>query len=175
MTRDSEPALLGAVSRSCSAVHLQRQLPAPPERVWAAWTDPERLGRWLAPVEHGAPGPGATFVLRMAPMQTATCTVTRWEPPRLLELVWDYTGEGPSRLRLELSGIDGGTRLALKHDQLEQTDDPVDYGAGWHAHLETLSADLTGEPPPVFEDIFPRLHAAYAAQDATGQQEVRKL
>jgi len=100
----------------------------------------------------------------MAPTQTATCTVTRWEPPRLLELVWDYTGEGPSRLRLELTGVDDGTRLTLKHDQLGQTDDPVDYGAGWHAHLETLAADLTGKQPPVFEDIFSRLHAAYAAQ-----------
>jgi uncharacterized protein YndB with AHSA1/START domain len=31
------------------AVRLQRTIPAPPERVYRAWLDPELLRRWLAP------------------------------------------------------------------------------------------------------------------------------
>lgn len=31
------------------AVRLQRTIPAPPERVYRAWLDPELMRRWLAP------------------------------------------------------------------------------------------------------------------------------
>lgn len=160
----SERSDWGVFSPVEPAVHLERQLRASPVEVWAAWIDSERLSRWLAPIERGAPGPGATFVLHMAADETATCTVTRWEPPQLLELVWDYSGEGPSRFRLELWAEDGGgTHLVLDHDRLGDTD-PLDYAAGWHAHLELLSAYLVGAPAPVFDEIFLPLRAVYAAQ-----------
>lgn len=161
MTEERIPT--GAVSRARAAVHLERLLDAPRDRVWALWTDPERLGRWLAPVERGVPGPGATFVLRMEADRTATCTVERWEPPRLLELAWDYSGEGPSRFRLELRAEHGGTRLLIDHDRLDAAD-PVEYGAGWHAHLELLAAHLAGAQAPAFDEVFLPLREAYAAQ-----------
>lgn len=87
--------LLGHVDRAAGAVHLARHLPVPPHVVWAALTDPARLSAWLAPVESGAPGDGATFVIRMNPRETATCTVVGWDPPHELRLTWDYTDEGP--------------------------------------------------------------------------------
>jgi len=31
------------------AVRLQRTIPAPPERVYRAWLDPELMRRWFAP------------------------------------------------------------------------------------------------------------------------------
>ena len=170
----SEPTDPGAVSWTRAAVHLERRLSAAPRRVWAAWTDAGWLSRWLGPVERGVPGPGATFVLRMAAAETATCTVTRWEPPRLLELVWDYSGERPSRLRLELRAEDAGTHLVLDHDRLDGADGPLDYGAGWQAHLAVLAANLAGTPMPVFDKIFPPLRAAYAAQPAADRDDGRE-
>ncbi|MDZ5446673.1 SRPBCC domain-containing protein [Micromonospora sp. 4G57] len=32
-----------------TAVRLHRDLPAPPEKVYRAWLDPDLLRRWLAP------------------------------------------------------------------------------------------------------------------------------
>lgn len=163
-------AVLGTVSRSRAAVHLERTLPAGIEKVWAAWTQPERMGGWLAPVE-GVPGPDATFVLKMDVEETATCTIKHWEPPRLLELIWDYTGEGPSRLRIELSEsstVDGGTRLVLDHDQLANSN-PADYGAGWHVELECLHAYLTGTAKPDFDQRFAELKPLYAAATEGGE------
>ena len=32
-----------------TTVHLQRTIPAPPERVYRAWLDPAALIRWMAP------------------------------------------------------------------------------------------------------------------------------
>jgi uncharacterized protein YndB with AHSA1/START domain len=146
-------------------VHLERTLPAGIEVVWAAWTDPERMAGWLAPVD-GVPGSGARFVLAMDADETATCTVTRWEPPRLLELTWDYTGEGPSRLRLELLELDGGgTRLVLDHDQLTDHD-VADYGAGWHVELELLHAYLEGAAKPDFARRYGELKPLYDAAAA---------
>jgi len=153
---------LGSVSLTRTAVHLERRLSAPPVQVWSAWTDPVRLGRWLAPVESGVPGPGQTFVLRMAPSETATCTVTTWEPPKRLDLIWDYSGEGRSRFRLRLHGLEnGGTHVLLDHDRLHSTSNLIEYAAGWHTHVEGLVAHLAGAPRPDFDSTFRSLHAAY--------------
>ncbi|GAA0911223.1 SRPBCC family protein [Nonomuraea longicatena] len=154
---------LGSLTRG--AVHLDRVLKAPPARVWAMWTEPERLARWLGPVESGAPGPGATFTLGMEPGVRATCTVTAWEPERLLELDWHYPGEGDSRLRITLEPAEGGTRLVLDHDRLDDAG-PVEYGAGWHTYLDLLAADLEERQAPRFDERFRELRAAYGSRSA---------
>lgn len=175
---------LGTVDRQAGAVHLERHLVASATRVWDALTDPDRLGTWLGPVEAGRPGPGATFVVRMDDTETATCTVTTWDPPHRLELTWDYTGEGPSQLRIALADTEDGCRLVLDHVRLDV--DPVSYGAGWHAHLDELAAVLetegtavvtaTGGPDrtrfaAAYADLFPRYAAV--ATDAAAAEEVR--
>lgn len=134
--------LLGTVDRAAGAVHLERTLPAAPDEVWDALTDPARLHAWLAPVQEGQPGPERTFVLRMNDRETATCTVTTWNPPHELRLTWDYTDEGPSELSFRLSELDGQTRITLAHTRIPA--DAVQYGAGWHVHLDHLAAHLTG-------------------------------
>lgn len=159
--------LLGTVDLAAGTVHLRRTLPAPPAEVWDALTDPARLGAWLAPVIDGRPAPGATYVLQMNDEETATCTVTAWDPPRELALVWDYTGEGRSELSLRLSEVDGQTRLTLRQSRIPG--DPVRYSAGWHVHLDRLAAHLGGadgtESGCAGEDFmtaYRKLHARYA-------------
>lgn len=137
----STPPLLGTVDRATGSVHLERTLPAPPRVVWDALTDPTRLHEWLAPVERGKPADGE-FVLRMNSSETATCTVITWDPPRELRVTWDYTDEGPSELSFQLSEADGHTLLTVEHVQIPA--DPVQYGAGWHAHIDRLAARLSG-------------------------------
>ncbi|WP_052668564.1 SRPBCC family protein [Nitriliruptor alkaliphilus] len=170
--------LLGTVDRDAGAVHLERVLSVPPHEVWAALTDPARLRAWLGHVIEGRPGPAARFVLRMDDQETATCTVTTWDPPRELGLTWDYTGEGPSVLRLGLVDIGGGTRLTLDHERLPV--DPVQYGAGWHAHLDALDGHLTGAAAfeegcegadfaAAFDDLMPR-YAAVAVGGASHER-----
>src|SRR5918997_6482172 len=58
-------------------------------------------------------------------------------------MMWDYTDEGPSELSLQLSELGAGqTRLILEHTRIAA--DAVQYGAGWHVHLDHLCAYLTG-------------------------------
>lgn len=164
------PPLLGTVDRTAGAVHLERTLPAPVSDVWAALTDPARLGVWLGEVLEGRPGPDATFVLRMDGEERAVCTVRTWQPPHELVLTWDYTGEGPSQLRIALTAAGAGTHLVLEHERLAV--DPVQYGAGWHVHLDHLAAHLGEDAGDLrgaaFQAAYRRLHRRYA-EVATGR------
>ncbi|GAA4767521.1 SRPBCC family protein [Actinomycetospora chibensis] len=162
--------LLGTVDRAAGTVHLERRLASPASRVWAALTQPGRLGDWLAPVESGAPGPDATFVLRMNGDETARCTVMSWDPPHELRLTWDYTGEPPSELVLRLVPDGDGTLLRLDHTRLDV--DVVQYGAGWHVHLGNLAVHLDGRDVgsagcdgPTFLAAWESLAPRYAATD----------
>jgi uncharacterized protein YndB with AHSA1/START domain len=162
--------LLGAVDRAAGTVRLERRLAASVDRVWAALTDPARLGDWLAPVESGAPGPDGVFVLRMNGDETATCTVTGWDPPHELRLTWDYTGEPASELVLRLEPVGDGTLLRLDHTRLDV--DVVQYGAGWHVHLDNLDVHLGGGDVRAegcagasFMDAWESLAPRYAATD----------
>jgi hypothetical protein len=65
-------------------------------------------------IERRFPAPSATAALAEHPPGRATCTVTAWQPPVVLELRWRFTGEAPeSRVRYALSEVDGATPLAV--------------------------------------------------------------
>jgi uncharacterized protein YndB with AHSA1/START domain len=124
------------------AVRFERHYPAGPAQVWATLTEPERLRRWLAEVVDGRLEPGGEFTFRWDgdDDQTARCRVRLFEPPKVLELSWSFTGEPDSVLRIELAAAGAGTLLVLDHRQLPP-DQAAGYGAGWQAHLDAL-ADL---------------------------------
>lgn len=135
------------------AVRLERHIAASVKEVWDALTGSESIPRWLAQIRSGEVGPGTTFELVMEdePLEIARCTVAVFEPSRALELNWDYTGEPPSVLRLELRPDGAGTLLVLDHYGIET---PAGYGAGWHAHLDLLKAVATGAERPRWGERF---------------------
>jgi uncharacterized protein YndB with AHSA1/START domain len=103
-------------------ITMSIELPAPPDRVWQALTDPAALGEWLMPVEEFAPVPGQRFRLRATPMPgwdgVVHCEVLDVDAPRRLSYRWQG-----SRMRTAtvvtwtLTPLDdGGTRLHLHHD-----------------------------------------------------------
>jgi uncharacterized protein YndB with AHSA1/START domain len=85
--------------------------------------------------------------------------VTAWDPSRKLALTWDYTDEGRSDLSVELSEVDGGTRLVLDHVKIGI--DPIEYGAGWQARLESMVHYLAGETDREFRARFDELVPLY--------------
>jgi uncharacterized protein YndB with AHSA1/START domain len=142
------------------AVRLERTIAAPPAEVWDALTNPERIPRWLADIRSGEVGPGGEFELLMddEAMEIARCTVTVFEPPRVFEVRWDYTGEPASVLRLELHDNGPDTRLVLDHRGVPNA---RGYGAGWHAHLDLLEAVATGAERPRWTDRFSAVRPEY--------------
>ena len=145
-----------------------RDLHHPPDKVWAALTDPAQLREWAPFDADGSLGKaGATVKLTTvgAPMLHVTeTTVTRAEAPKVLEYNW-----GGGDVRWELAAFGGGTRLTLWSDIDRRF---ISMGAaGWHICFDVLDHLLSGTPigrivgPEAMKfGGWQRLNAEYAKQ-----------
>ena len=128
------------------SVLLRRVYDAPIKDVWSACTDPDRLSRWLGPIE-GDLRVGGAFQLK----DNAGGEILRCEEPRLIKVTW-VLGEGmPTEVEVRLApGDDGSTLFELEHaspaeivDELVRTYGPggtIGIGGGWD--LALLGLDL---------------------------------
>ncbi|PSL00230.1 uncharacterized protein YndB with AHSA1/START domain [Murinocardiopsis flavida] len=166
---------------------LRRIFDAPVDEVWRACTDPDRIGRWLAPVA-GDLRPGGTFQIE----GDAGGEILRCEEPRVLKVTW-VLGEGmPSEVEVRLSeGADGATAFELENASPAETVDqivrkygpvgPVGIGGGWDLTLLALDRYLRGEEfdaatwtgaPQVREFIIGSIRAwAAVSQDVWGSTD----
>jgi uncharacterized protein YndB with AHSA1/START domain len=142
-----------------------RELRHPPEKVWAALTQPAQLQKWspyTADRDLGALGDATLTMIDGDTTEDLPASVSRAEPPLLLE----YT-LGTDRLRWELAATDSGTRLTLRHT-LKDRDWVPKVAAGWHICLVVAEQQLDGQPigPIRGEDArnygWDELRAAYA-------------
>ena len=136
-----------------SVLRVERWLKHPPEKVWRAMTEPERLADWF-------PGK-VTIDLRAGGALTfddgaddadgsgETGTVTDLDPPRLIAYTW-----GTDHLRWELHPDGEGTRLVLLHT-FDDRAGAASFGAGWHTCIVALDLALDGRPgaDPGVDDI----------------------
>jgi uncharacterized protein YndB with AHSA1/START domain len=120
-----------------------RTLRHPPERVWAALTDPQQLPAW-APFTADRPldrvGDIVLTMIDGEKREDMPSTVLRVEPPHLLEHTWDT-----DLLRWELRPAPPGTRLTLRHTIAERSWVPK-VAAGWHLCLVVAERLLDGDP-----------------------------
>ena len=84
-------------------------------------------------------------------------------PPRVLAYSFmDPSCDLASNVRFELEERDGKVLLVFTHSHL-----PPEFmahvGAGWHVHLDTLVAIMSGEEPVEFLPAFGELFGKYAA------------
>jgi uncharacterized protein YndB with AHSA1/START domain len=120
------------------AVRLERRLPDPPEIVWAAITERERLRAWFpcdVIVSDGEWVPGAeiSFPFPADVMDlTLTGEVLEVDRPNLLVYTW-----GEETLRFELAPDAGGTLLTLI-DELP-ANAAARNAAGWDNCLDRLA------------------------------------
>jgi uncharacterized protein YndB with AHSA1/START domain len=120
-----------------------RDLRHPPERVWAALTEPAQLGEWAPFLADRDLGTVGDAVLTMVDGDTAVdlqAVVRRAEPPNLLEYTW-----GTDLLRWELAATEAGTRLTLRHT-VQDRDLVPKVTAGWHLCLDVAEHLLDGAP-----------------------------
>lgn len=139
------------------AFDLDRTYPAPPERVWEAWTRADVLERWVCPdtawrvssCEVDA-REGGGYRLRFGPRPTGdayseTATFTVYEPVERLVLDVLTSGEGmseTSRCTVLLLPVDGGTRLELTVEGLSDATTAEQMRVGWQWCLEGIAAQL---------------------------------
>jgi uncharacterized protein YndB with AHSA1/START domain len=120
-----------------------RDLRHPPEKVWAALTEPEQLRAWspcTADRNLGSIGPATLTMIDSETSVSMPSMVSQAEPPTLLEYTW-----GPDALRFELAALDSGTRLTLRHTMKDRDALPK-VAAGWHLCFVVAEHLLAGDP-----------------------------
>lgn len=161
--------LLGVVTRTGSSgtVVLRQTYRTDVDDLWEALTTPDRLARWLAPVEGDLREGGEYRIVFVADDdgQRAWGTIEVCEAPRRLEVTWEFPGEPAGRVVATVGEAPGGAELTLTHTGLAHGSD-VGYAAGWQVYLEHLGAVLDGVESPDFWSRWEGLRDAYATQVA---------
>lgn len=166
---------------TCGEVRFVRILPGPIERVWQYLTDPEKRGLWLA---RGTTDlrVGGKVMLEFYNTKISeagdiipekyredcqdgcnfTGTILRCEPP----YVYSHNWGGPeSEVTYELSEVGDNVQLVLTHRKLgDDKDQLISVSAGWHTHVDILSAKLEGSQPPSFWSRHTLLEKEYEAK-----------
>jgi uncharacterized protein YndB with AHSA1/START domain len=145
-----------------------RDLHHPVDKVWRALTEPAELEAWFPSTIDGDRVAGAplkfVFPFEDAPVMEGTMRVC--DPPSTIEFDW-----GGDVLRIELSPIDGGTRLTLTDTFTEYGKAARDAG-GWHACMDNLGYALEGVEPPYdkddrWKDVSPWYYANFPPEATT--------
>ena len=132
---------------------LKRHYNAPPAKVFAAWTDPEKLARWFGP--EGVTRVEAKIDLRVGgPFQIKALTPTDEhnvggvyrEVVQNAKLVftwaWKSTPERQSLVTVLFSPDGDGTLLTLTHEQFFDDEARDRHRQGWTGALDKLARML---------------------------------
>lgn len=100
-------------------ITVEAVYPHPPEHVWRALTDPDRLEAWLMENDF-EPRVGHRFRFREKPRPgwrgIVDCEVLEVDEPRRLSYSWRGHEDGePTVVTFTLEPVEGGTRLRLEH------------------------------------------------------------
>ena len=130
-----------------SQLRFTRALAHPPDKVWAAITEPEHLAHWFPTTIEGERVVGAPlrFSFPGGQLPSFDGEMLAYEPPSVMEFRW-----GPDVVRLELREVEDGTVLTLL-DTLDQRGKAARDGAGWHTCLDALERDLADDPGDLAE------------------------
>jgi uncharacterized protein YndB with AHSA1/START domain len=170
---DVKTADLGKIVNT-HTVRFERLLPAPINSVWEHLTSSAGLGTWLCPdaqVDHRVGGrvelPFPTPDPESSRLWIIRGLVSEFAPPKTLAYSWfESSGDLSSNLRIELEPRGQETLLVLTHSRIAPEFMPR-VGAGWHSHLEVLTAVLRGEKSfdhmPMYTELLPKYSVAIAA------------
>lgn len=156
-----------------ATLKIERMLPGPVERVWDYLTKSDLRRKWLAAgdmeMRVGAPfefvwrndeltDPPGTRPEGMPDEFRMECAITEVEPMRRLAFTWGSNG-GSVTIELEPRGKQ--VLLTLVHRRLVERSSLLNVGAGWHAHLDLLAAQIAGAASDPHWDHWSRLRQDY--------------
>jgi uncharacterized protein YndB with AHSA1/START domain len=133
---------------------LKRRINAPPAKVYAAWTDPQKLMGWFGP--EGAKALSAEADVRVGGRYHIVFVMPDGEehdvsgsyrdvvPAERLVFSWMWKSmpDRPSRVTISLKADGGGTLLTLTHEELYDEATRDDHRTGWAGALDNLERYL---------------------------------
>lgn len=134
-------------------LRLTRRYPAPAEKVWRAWTDPQALSQWFGPAETTAVTQaeldvrvGGAWRIRFQTRDGVEHQVSgryeEVEPHRRLVFTWAWqsTPERVSLVTIALRPVAGGTELDFCHTQFFDRAARDNHERGWTGIFAKLDA-----------------------------------
>jgi uncharacterized protein YndB with AHSA1/START domain len=154
MATKSSVAAAGLVTRP--SLTLKRRLDAPPAKVYAAWTDPEKIARWFGPAQVVAGSVRADIDARIGGRYRVSFKTADGEhnevagvyremvPNQKLSFSWAWhsTPERESQVTVSLKPDGDGTLLTLLHEQLFDSAARDGHENGWIGTLDKLEEYL---------------------------------
>ena len=137
-----------------TSLRLERLIAAPPELLFALWTEPQELVRWWAPEGYEAAvsaldtRPGGSWRTTLSSSdggRRAMSGVYRIvEPPHRLAFTWAWDDENGARgheteVVVNFEATAGGTRLVLLQQRFENGQMRDRHTAGWSSSFDRLA------------------------------------
>jgi uncharacterized protein YndB with AHSA1/START domain len=135
-------------------IELERRIAAPPETVFAYFTDAERYRLWQGIEAELDPRPGGLFRVTMNDIgHVARGLFLEVEPPTRLVFSWGWEGidgllPGESTVEVQLVPDGDSTLLRLRHSGLPSESACQIHAYGWGVGLDSLveAAHARGDP-----------------------------
>ena len=143
-----------------STIRIEKHIPAPPEQVFAAWVDLDRMADWYAPSDDFGPTigevdpqvGGAYRIGMLLPGRTDYRFVSghysRVDAPRTLSFTWVWEPYQPgwpeTQITVEFRPGEGGTDLVLTHERFRDEADKDRHAEGWQGCLDRLGRKFGG-------------------------------
>jgi uncharacterized protein YndB with AHSA1/START domain len=127
------------MSEADEAVHAEIAIDAPIAAVYAMFTDPSRLVRWIGIRAMLEPKPGGQFRFELMPGEFCSGRYLELEPPNRVVFTWGWESgalpvePGSSTVSVELTESGGVTHVRLTHSGL--SDAMRDHHAGGWANF----------------------------------------
>ncbi|MGE3272791.1 MAG: SRPBCC domain-containing protein [Chloroflexota bacterium] len=147
------------------SIEREITIAARPEIIFAYFTDPERMARWLVSEATLDARPGGSLSLLVAGQHRASGHYVDIDPPRRVVFTFGWEGEGSvippgrSRVEIDLTPAGQGTILRFRHVGVPEIT-LADHTHGWEHYLGRLSIAAAGGDPG------PDTNADQAADDA---------
>jgi uncharacterized protein YndB with AHSA1/START domain len=143
------------------ALVIRRVLNAPRDHVFAAWTQPEVMRRWLVPgemriesLDFDARVGGAYRLAMLTPEGesfVARGTIRELRAPERLSMTWQWEGDdgalegNQTILSLDFHDRAGDTELVLTQENFTDAQSRERHEEGWNAILDKLPSLFDGE------------------------------
>jgi uncharacterized protein YndB with AHSA1/START domain len=137
-----------------TTLRLERMIPAPPEVLFALWTDPRELVKWWAPdgfkavVDTLDASPGGRWRIVLHRFDGGLLALSGAfrivEPPRRLAFTWAWENESGARgheteVTVTFAATHGGSRLTLLQQRFDSKRARDGHQAGWSAGFDRLA------------------------------------
>jgi uncharacterized protein YndB with AHSA1/START domain len=129
---------------------VKRRLKAPPAKVFAAWTDPEKMKAWMGPAEtktvraENDPRAGGRYLIMMRSPDGKAHDVggvyreVIANEKLVFTWVWTASPERETLVTILLKPDGDGTLLTLTHEQFADEATRDGHNAGWNGALDKL-------------------------------------